>query len=135
MGDISLGCDGCNSGYHPTHVSLGLPDKIINSSKEYGGMGINFCCTSCRLERGSDSNGQQSGSIVDGSIVDGSRGFDGDVIEQSVKQLFETVKSLCAAVATLTNDMKQMMKTVGQSNANPINPTETLGQKTLRLAI
>ena len=34
--------------------------------------------------------------------------------------MFEAVKSLCAAV---TNNMKNMMETVGQSNANPVNPT------------
>ena len=65
------------------------------------------------LEGGSGSNGPQSGSIVDGS-----RGLDVGVSEQPGKQLFETVKSLCAAVATLTNNMKNMMETVGQSNAN-----------------
>ena len=59
------------------------------------------------------------------SIVDGSRGLDGGVSEQAVEQLFETVKSLCAAVATLTNNMKQMMQTVGESNANSVNPTES----------
>ena len=57
---------------------------------------------------------------------------DGGVSEQAVKQLFETVQSLCAAVTTLTNNMKQMMETVGQSNANPVNTTES---EALRLAI
>ena len=33
--------------------------------------------------------------------------------EQAVKQLFESLKSLCAAVATLKNNMKHMMETVG----------------------
>ena len=56
-------------------------------------------CTSCRLEGGSGSNGPQSGSIVDG--------------EKAVKQLFETVNSLCAAVGTATNNMKQLMQTAG----------------------
>ena len=35
-----------------------------------------------------------------------------------MKQLFETVKRLRAAVGTVTNNMKQLMETVGQSNAN-----------------
>ena len=42
----------------------------------------------CRFQGGSGSNGPQSGSIVDGS-----RGLDGGVSKQAVKQRFETVKS------------------------------------------
>ena len=39
---------------------------------------------------------------------------------------------MVAAVGTLTNIMKQLMHTVGQSNANPVNPTAS---KALKLAI
>ena len=35
------------------------------------------------------------------------------------------MKSLCATVATSVNNMKQMMETGGQSNDNPVNPTES----------
>ena len=49
-----------------------------------------------------------------------------------MKQLFETVKSLFAIVATLTNNKNQIKETVGQSNANLVNQTES---ETLRLAI
>ena len=45
-----------------------------------------------------------------------------------MKQLFKTVKSLCATVVTL----KQMMETVFQSNSNPVNPTDS---EVIRLAI
>ena len=55
-----------------------------------------------------------------------------DVWMVAVVQLFETVESLCVAAATLTNNMKQMMETVVQSNANPVNPNES---ETLRLII
>ena len=65
---------------------------------------------------GSGSNRPQSGSVVDGSS-----GLDGGISEQDVEQLLETVNSLCAAVATLTNNMKQMMETTGQSNINHVN--------------
>ena len=99
LGDISIGCGDFYFRYHATRVCLGLPDSINNTIKAYDGEGINFCCTSCRLEEGSDSNGPQSGSIVDGS-----RDLDDSVSEQAVKQLFETIKSLLAAVATLTNN-------------------------------
>ena len=77
------------------------------------------------MEGRSGSNGSQSGSIVDGSL-------NGGVSEQAVKQLFETVKSLGATLATLTSNMKQMMENVGQSNANPVNLAEA---EALRLAI
>ena len=92
---ISVGCDSCNPRYHPTHVCTGLLDSIINTIKEFGGRGINFCYTSCRLEGRSGSNGPQSGSIVDGSVSEP---------EHAVKQLFETLKSFSAEMATLTNN-------------------------------
>ena len=38
LGDSSIGCDSCNSEYHPTHVCLWLPDDIIiNIIRKYGG--------------------------------------------------------------------------------------------------
>ena len=43
LGDSSIGSDNCNSRYHPIPVCLGLPDSIIDTIKEYGGRGINFC--------------------------------------------------------------------------------------------
>ena len=49
--------------------------------------------------------------------------MDGGVSKQTVKQLFESVKTLCAAVVLLTNDMKHMMETVGQSYASSVYPT------------
>ena len=61
------------------------------------------------MEEGSSSNGPQSCSVVDGR-----RDLDGGASEQAVKQLLETVKNLDATVATLTNNMKNMMETVGR---------------------
>ena len=40
---------------------------VIDTIKEYGGRGVNFCCTSCRLEGESGSNVLQSGIVVNGS--------------------------------------------------------------------
>ena len=57
-----------------------LPDSVIDTIMEYGGRGINFCCTCCRLKGASGSNGSQSGSVVDGG-----RGLDGSLSEQAVK--------------------------------------------------
>ena len=82
--------------------------SVIDTIKEYGRRGTNFYCT-CRLEGRSGRNEPQSGIVVDGS-----RGLDGGVSKQAMKQLFETVKNLCAAVYTLTNNMKHVMETVGQ---------------------
>ena len=106
LGVISISCNGCNSRYYPTHVCLGLLDNIFNTIKEYHGRGMNFWCTSVKLDGGSRSNGPESCSIVVGS-----RGLDDGFSEKAVKQLFEAVKSLCAAVATLANNMKQMIET------------------------
>ena len=46
--------------------------------------------------------------------------------------MFGTVKSLRAAVATLTSDMKHMMETIGQSNDKTIKPNES---EALRLTV
>ena len=67
LGDVSISCGGCNSRYHPTRFFLVLSDSVIDDMKEYGGRGVNFSCTSCRLEEGNNSNGPQSDSVVDGS--------------------------------------------------------------------
>ena len=107
FGDVSIGCGGCNSRYHSTRVCQGLPDSVIDIIKEYGGRGVI-------------------------RVVDGNRRLDGSVSEQAVKQLFETVKSLFAAVANLTNNMKHMMETVGQSNGNPVNRTESEAHRLIR---
>ena len=48
LGDSSIGCDSCNSRYHPTPICLGLPNSIIDTINEYGDRNINFCCTSFR---------------------------------------------------------------------------------------
>ena len=52
LGDVLIGSGGCNSRYHPTCICLGLPDSVIDTIKKYGGRGVNFSCTSCRLEGG-----------------------------------------------------------------------------------
>ena len=82
-------------------------NSVIDIIKEYGGRGVI-------------------------RVVDGNRRLDGSVSEQAVKQLFETVKSLFAAVANLTNNMKHMMETVGQSNGNPVNRTESEAHRLIR---
>ena len=51
LGDVPIGCGVCNPRYHPTRVCLILHDSVIDAMKEeYGGRGVNFSCTSCRLE-------------------------------------------------------------------------------------
>ena len=45
LGDVSIGCVGCNSRYRPTYVCLGLTDSVIDAIKEYGGRGVLFLCT------------------------------------------------------------------------------------------
>ena len=82
LGEVSIGCDSCNSRYEPTHVCLGLPDSIVNTMKEYGGTVISFCCTSCRLEGASGNKRPQSGSVFDGRGLNGAvegRGLNGGI--------------------------------------------------------
>ena len=49
LGNVSIGCDGCNSRYDPTRICMDLLDSVIDAIKKYGGSGVNFSCTSCRL--------------------------------------------------------------------------------------
>ena len=71
-----------------------IPESIINVIKEYDGRGINFYCTSCRLEVGSGSNDHNLAAL----LLVGTRGLDGGASEQAVKHIYETVKRMCAAV-------------------------------------
>ena len=48
---------GCNFRYHPTRVCMEFIDSVIDTIKEYSGRGVNFCCTSYRLEGESGNNG------------------------------------------------------------------------------
>ena len=84
------------------------------------------------LPVGLDGATQQLCQIISDRVVDGNRGLDDGVIEQAVKQLFETVQNLCCAVSNLTNNMKHMIETVSQANANPVDRTES---EALRLTI
>ena len=46
LGDVSIGCGGCNSRYHTIRICLWLPERVINAIKQYGGRDVNFSCTS-----------------------------------------------------------------------------------------
>ena len=70
----AIGCDHCETWFHPSSMCLGLPDQIVNNIIEYEGQGIAFICTECR------SKSSKSGSVPDSAF----------------KQLFQTVQTLSA---------------------------------------
>ena len=106
VSDNAIGCDSCNKWYHPSSMCVGLPDDLVKSISDYGGDGISFICSECRL----------SGS--------------GDKINNSsIKQLFETVKNLCQTVSILSADVKKLF------DASVSNSRESGPPVSMRLAI
>ena len=87
--DDSIGCDRCSKWFHSSSMCLGLPDQLVSSIKQYGGDGIAFICTDCRITGG------------------GGAGAGGGVSVDAFRQLHQTVKKLCETVQELTMQMKQ----------------------------
>ena len=86
--DDGIGCDRCEDWFHPSTMCMGLPDSVIDNIANFGGHGVLFVCTLCRLNKSSTQSSRlSSGNDNDQTIA--------------VKQLFEMVSSLCGAVRNL----------------------------------
>ena len=130
VGEDGIGCDNCQNWYHPTPVCVSLPRDVIKTIKDYGGQGIEFVCTSCRVAR---SNAVDGANAVGGlnATKFSSVQSNGDV--GAVQQLFETVKSLCVVVTKLGNDMKEFFdKSVSTQNQSCSSPSSEDLKLTIR---
>ena len=97
----AIGCDRCETWFHPSSMCLGLPDEVVNNIVEYDGQGIAFICTECR------SNSGKSG---------------GSVPNSAFKQLFQTVKKLCETVQTLSMQSNSTNRVQGEQTTHTRNP-------------
>ena len=98
VGDDAVGCDRCESWFHPKTLCLGLSDAVIQTIVDNGGKGVAYICTDCRA----------------GSLIGGTGSGVGGGAGPAFKQLHQTVKMLCRAVETMS---LQMAKIVGPSVA------------------
>ena len=91
MDDGAIGCDRCDAWYHPSSMCLGLPDHVVQAIAEYGGAGIVFICTNCKIS-------QPSTSTSDNDSINAA----------AFKQLHQTVKALCKSFTELSEQVKSM---------------------------
>lgn len=102
VGRDSIGCDKCDKWYHPSPLCMGLSELVIEAIREAGGIGIEFICTHCRISPSPGSNMQGNPAL---------------------SQLAVMVKSLCVAVAKLT-DRVDHLSSQSQS-VSPPQPSST----------
>ena len=102
VGDSSIGCDRCSAWFHPTEICSGLPQEAISLiAAHQADNSVLFVCTGCRVNPGA------------GSWTRAGRGRNSDRSESNqdvmIKQLYLTVKGLCATVAGLTSKLEAVI--------------------------
>ena len=108
VGDDAIGCDRCSAWFHPSEICSGLPqDAISLITVHQVDNSVLFVCTGCRINPG-------TGSWSNASRRRGSSKADGEQ-EAMIKQLYLTVKGLCASVASLTSKFDTLMTAKGGS--------------------
>ena len=93
--DSCIGCDTCSKWYHPHPTCMGLPDSVITNIRDYGGAGVSYSCSECRISRSSESD------------------------KVPLKQMYESMKSLVETVNLLKNQVEVLAK-VGQKSFSSI---------------
>lgn len=93
VGDEAVGCDDCPLWFHPSPRCMGISEASISAIVSEGdGGGLRYVCTKCRVENHRPGGG---GGGQDGAAVD----------KAAISQLFMTVRSLAASVASLVQQM------------------------------
>ena len=114
VGNNGIGCDRCSAWFHPTEICSGLPQEAISLiSVHQVDNSVLFVCTGCRINPG-------TGSWSQASRRRGSDKAEGEQ-EMMIKQLYLTVKGLCASVACLTSNLDTLMAAKGD-NADETSP-------------
>lgn len=103
VGNDAIGCDRCESWFHPKTLCLGLSETVIQTIVDNGGQGVAYISTDCRAKSLS---------------VGGSNGAG-----PAFKQLYQTVKMLCKTVETMS---LQMTKLCDLGKISAAVPTESL---------
>ena len=94
VGDDAIGCDRCESWFHPKTLCLGLSDIVIQTIVDNGGKGVAYVCTDCRAK----------------SLTGGTGGGVGGGAGPAFKQLHQTVKMLCKAVEAMSLQMTKFVR-------------------------
>ena len=84
VGQDGIGCDKCDNWFHPSPLCMGVSDRLIDVIREAGGAGVEYVCTQCRAR-----------PTVAGASKDSPS-------DPAIAQLFVMVRSLCSAIAKLT---------------------------------
>lgn len=92
-GNDAIGCDKCKMWVHNSEMCSGLPQSLLDAIKEYGGRGINFVCTKCRIQ--TETDGSSTGGIQ-------------PLVIELVNQIFQQMKGLCSAVQNLTDRVTEL---------------------------
>ena len=89
-----IGCDTCEAWLHANEMCTGLPHALIKSLLDYGGNGVRFVCSKCRVSSSDKAQAPANPSVGPQSQSD----TNGELI----KQLFWFVKGICVAIRDLT---------------------------------
>ena len=108
VGDDGVGCDRCSEWFHPSEICTGLPrEAILLITAHQADNSVLFVCTGCRINPGKGAWATKPSRR---------RGSDkADEQETMIKQLYLTVKGLCASVASLTSKFDALMAAKGSS--------------------
>lgn len=98
--DECIGCDACQSWFHANAMCAGLPDSLIKSLLDYGGSGVRFVCSKCRVA----SQPQDKASAATEASSETS--------DELVKQLFWSVKGICVALRELTTRLDATLEQI-----------------------
>ena len=101
VGVDAVGCDDCNGWDHPSTQCTGLSKTALKCIKEDGGDAIRYVCPKCRCRFA-----QPNSSVS----------YD----KETFGQLFEMIKSLAESLATLTNQIANITRSI----QNPNNPSQ-----------
>lgn len=106
VGQDSIGCDRCDNWFHPTSICMGVSERVIDAIREAGGAGVEYVCTQCRA--------RPAGTCKDSP---------GD---PAIAQLFVMVRSLCAAIAKLTDRVDALSSHSSSAMSTPGTSGEEL---------
>ena len=113
-----IGCDECESWLHANVMCTGLPDALIKSLLDYGGTGVKFVCSKCRVA---------SCAVQTSSSPSAGPQRQQESNEELIKQLFWSVKGICIAVRDLTS---RLDATLDQLSSNRPKPSPSVAPPT-----
>ena len=107
-----IGCDHCELWFHPTSICMSLPPDVIETVKQYGGAGVAYICTDCRIaEVGNGANAKDS-----------------------LTQLHQSVKALSSAMNGVVSNRSSNSDTSQPSPLEPAKLRSLIREETYEIA-